>query len=173
MTQPDELKPCPFCPTGKGTITKWVAGSALDEFAPYRPTCDKCGCELDDFDTEQQARDAWNTRSTPDELKNCPFCGGSVAVNYTQLHGYDKYVIRCCEVNILRATPEDAITKWNTRSTPDLSREQLIADVKRLRTMLSIPLRAYSDPQRAQTVWEYLAVDITETLAATDRPEYK
>lgn len=66
MPQPDELKPCPFCPTGKGTITKWVTGSALDEFAPYSATCDTCGCELDDFDTEQQARDAWNTRSTPD-----------------------------------------------------------------------------------------------------------
>lgn len=57
----------------------------------------------------------------PDELKPCPFCGGSVVVKYAELHGYDKYVIRCCGVNILRATKEGVIKRWNTR-TPDLSR---------------------------------------------------
>lgn len=117
-------------------------------------------------------------------LKPCPFCGGVVAVKYAELHGYNKYVIRCCGVNILRATKEGAIERWNTRAYGS----QAFADVKLLRAALDpfiqplLGMDNFPDTEEQlkelvqyvpfEIEGEYLA-EAYEALAATDRPEYK
>ena len=65
-----ELKPCPFC-GGEGAGTKWLYGYWAIQcgyFCDARRS-DLCFQEWGEFDTEQEAIEAWNRRIS-DEPEN-------------------------------------------------------------------------------------------------------
>ena len=84
----NELRPCPFC----GGRAKHVYFSFTDAHSVW---CRNCGAESNEFDTEAEAIEAWNTRAertcrnVADQvvLFECSECGAKTvdAVgNYTQ-----------------------------------------------------------------------------------------
>lgn len=67
-----ELKPCPFCGSGDAGIVR--VKTIFDHVTGYLVLCPDCGCTVGfntdteftaftDFSTEQEAINAWNTRS--------------------------------------------------------------------------------------------------------------
>lgn len=62
MTQPDELKPCPFC--GGAAI---VNADGWAESSWWFAQCLGCQAQGDEYNSGEEALKAWNTRSTPDQ----------------------------------------------------------------------------------------------------------
>ena len=54
----DKLKPCPFCGGDAGTIEVFAYGRV----AGYFVSCEKCGCQLKSYTSNQNAIKAWNKR---------------------------------------------------------------------------------------------------------------
>lgn len=68
-----ELKPCPFC-GGEEAGTKWHHGYWSVQCGYYHDATksDHCFQDWGEFDTEQEAIDAWNRRiSDESELDKC------------------------------------------------------------------------------------------------------
>lgn len=53
----DKLKPCPFCGGEK------VRFAYLGTTESHAICCENCGAESNEFDTEEEAIEAWNTRA--------------------------------------------------------------------------------------------------------------
>lgn len=65
------LKPCPFC--GGEAIRDKTPKYDEKTFSPngeyyHSFTCINCGMMIEDFDTRQQATDAWNKRTEPEKI---------------------------------------------------------------------------------------------------------
>lgn len=56
----EELKPCPFC-GGEAKINRIV--NTFYQYARYFSSCTRCSAESKMFETEQEAIEAWNTRT--------------------------------------------------------------------------------------------------------------
>lgn len=73
------LKPCPFC-GGEARPTSWLHS----ESETYVIQCDNCHLDMGEFDTEEEAAEAWNRRTEkfeepkinigwmPDACRYCP-----------------------------------------------------------------------------------------------------
>jgi Lar family restriction alleviation protein len=59
----NELKPCPFCGGRVEIIKNHLYGTVVG----YTPYCQKCGCELKQYGSKQNAEKAWNRRATDGE----------------------------------------------------------------------------------------------------------
>ena len=53
----EELKPCPFCPSGKGVAFK-------DNYDKYGVYCNSCNSQTGWYSTIDDAMEKWNTRTT-------------------------------------------------------------------------------------------------------------
>ena len=60
----NKLRECPFCGGEADTMEVVMGGWCV--------IC-SCGCRLDSFDTEEEAINAWNKRTMPNECQ-CPQC---------------------------------------------------------------------------------------------------
>ena len=83
------LKPCPFC----GDVDSVHLSTMLSCCSIYAVHCGRCGTYTNTYKRPEEATDAWNMRApeeegkTPgNELKSCPFCGGSA--EFVGLGGY-------------------------------------------------------------------------------------
>lgn len=134
----------------------------------------------------------------PYELKPCPFKAANDPEKHDLVHElFDDLIftktknghawvpkeqirIRCTSCFTLgppAETHSEANKLWNTR-TPDLSQDQLIADVKRLRAALDIYAKRKNFIETESICGgTFKVIDwgeaAKEALAATDRPEYK
>ena len=61
MKMPDEikLKPCPFC----GGVATTISDGVLSEDSLFWVRCCGCGAETSIFDSEKEAKEAWNRRA--------------------------------------------------------------------------------------------------------------
>ena len=55
----EELKNCPFC--GCSDVSVYTEGTDTDNYY-WVVECDGCGCTLEGFKTEEEAREDWNRR---------------------------------------------------------------------------------------------------------------
>lgn len=83
------LKPCPFC----GDVDSVHLSTMLSCRSIYAVHCGHCGTYTSAHKRPEEATDAWNMRAPGEEgkalgneLKSCPFCGGSA--EFVGLGGY-------------------------------------------------------------------------------------
>lgn len=59
-----ELKPCPFC-GGKAEVVPY---SVYGKVKSYFVNCLKCGCQIRDYTSKQNAEKAWNRRANDEKV---------------------------------------------------------------------------------------------------------
>ena len=114
------IEPCPKCGTVPTEYTN-VEGFVLEE--NYIIYCPKCNFSCDTKEVyPTDALIAWNrcaeVNRHRDELKPCPFCGGTEL----QIQHKNSFYIICTECGIKLGffkAPQEAIDAWNKRTVLD------------------------------------------------------
>lgn len=66
---PDKIKPCPFCGNTDIEIFSSTPLKNDPDFEVYYACCSYCGTFGEEFETFEDAIEAWNTRYVPDKQK--------------------------------------------------------------------------------------------------------